>query len=302
VREGAAATPSVLLVQRVPAAPLVVAGSVLLAVAEQVGRAGTLTPRLRYWLVWTPRILLLLSGAFLALLSLDVFVPGARVGEVAIGLLLHNVPALALLGLWLAAWRRPRVGALALAAFAAWWLPAFASRGFPPPIALLMAGLPLTVSALFLVGWVQFAGARAFPDARAASGAQPACAYSADRSRRPGCGLPERQCRRAGGPGRQRRGTVAPAQPLSAPTVRRPRLAPGRGEGRVSPASPRVWVSRPRRRPGPPARLHGAPPGSTAGLPAVNTRAHATGNGVSAVDRSSTSGYPWADPGGARSR
>jgi hypothetical protein len=43
-----------------------------------------------------------------------------------------------------------------LTAFAARWLPAFASRGFPPSIALLMVGLPLTVSALFLVGWLQY--------------------------------------------------------------------------------------------------------------------------------------------------
>ena len=45
------------------------------------------------------------------------------------------------------------MGALGLAAFAAWWLPVFAGRGFLPSVVLLMAVLPLTVSALFLLSW-----------------------------------------------------------------------------------------------------------------------------------------------------
>jgi hypothetical protein len=152
-REGATAEPAGLLVQVVLAAPLVLATSVLLAVLEQEARAHALTPRLRRWLVWTPRVLLLGFVAFLALLSLDVFVAGRGAGEVALGLLLHNVPALALLGVALLAWRWPWVGALGLAAFAAWWLPVFSGRGFAPSVVLLMAVLPLTVSALFLLSW-----------------------------------------------------------------------------------------------------------------------------------------------------
>ena len=153
VREGAAAEPGVLPVQLALAAPLVVAGSVLLAVAEQEVRVRALTPRLRRWVVWTPRVLLLLFVGFLALLSLDVFVPGRSAGALALALLLHNLPALVLLGVAVLAWRRPWVGALAFAAFAAWWLPAFAERAFPPSVALLMAGLPLSASALFLLSW-----------------------------------------------------------------------------------------------------------------------------------------------------
>jgi hypothetical protein len=45
------------------------------------------------------------------------------------------------------------VGALGPAAFAAWWLPLSSGRGFLPPVVLLMAVLPLTVSALFLLSW-----------------------------------------------------------------------------------------------------------------------------------------------------
>jgi hypothetical protein len=109
---------------------------------------------LRGWLVWTPRLLLLLFLAFLALLSLDVVAEGRGAGEVALGLLVHSLPALALLAAALAAWRWPLVGALGLAAFAAWWLLTFAGRGFLPSVVLLMAVLPLTTAALFLTGSV----------------------------------------------------------------------------------------------------------------------------------------------------
>jgi hypothetical protein len=153
-REGAAAEPIGLLVQVVLAAPLVLAATVLVVVIEQEARAHALTPRLRRWLVWTPRVLLLAFVTFLGLLSLDVSVEGRGAGEVALALLIHSLPALVLLAGAVAAWRWPWVGALGLAAFAAWWLPLFAGRGFVPSVVLLMAVLPLTVSALFLLGWV----------------------------------------------------------------------------------------------------------------------------------------------------
>jgi hypothetical protein len=162
-REGLFAEPAMLAIQLALAAPLVVAGSVLLAVAEQEARAHALTPRLRRWLVWTPRAVLLLLTAFLALLSLDVFAEGRGAGEVALGLLMHNLPALGLLAVAAAAWRRPWIGALGLAAFAVWWLSFFGGRGFVPSVFLLLAVLPLTVGALFLLSW-RLAG----PDGRAA--------------------------------------------------------------------------------------------------------------------------------------
>jgi hypothetical protein len=166
-REGAAHEPIGLLIQLILAAPLVLAAGVLLAVAEQEARAHALTPRLRHWLLWTPRTLLLGFVAFLALLSLDVFVEGRSAGEIALGLLLHNLPALVLLGVAVAAWRWPWVGALGLAAFASWWLPTFSGRGFVPSVFMLMAVLPLTVGVLFLLSWTLLGpGARSTPSSR----------------------------------------------------------------------------------------------------------------------------------------
>jgi hypothetical protein len=104
------------------------------------------------WLVWTPRVLVLLFAAFLAIFSLDVVGEGRNAGEIALGLLLHNLPSLVLLAAALAAWRWPWVGAVGLAAFAAWWLLNFSGRMFFPSVFLQLAILPLTVAALFLAG------------------------------------------------------------------------------------------------------------------------------------------------------
>jgi hypothetical protein len=152
-REGAVPDPAGAAIQIVLGAPLVVAGSVLLAALEQEVRGRGLTARLRRWLVWTPRVLLIALVGFLTLLSLDVFVEGSSTAAIALGLLMHNLPALGLLAAGLAAWRWPWVGALGLGAFAAWWLLAFSDRGFFLSVYLLLAVLPLTLAALFVLSW-----------------------------------------------------------------------------------------------------------------------------------------------------
>src|SRR5262249_44364405 len=93
---------------------------------------GSVTPRSRRWLLWTPRAILLLFVVGLALLSLDVIESGRSASEIGVGLLLHNLPTIGLLVIALAAWRWLWVGALGLVAFAGWWLMAFAGSGFPP--------------------------------------------------------------------------------------------------------------------------------------------------------------------------
>jgi hypothetical protein len=154
LREGLGPEPVGSLLQVVFAAPLIVSTTVLLADIEQQVRMRTLTPRLRGWLTWTPRVILLSFIAFLAMLSVDVFAEGRGAVDIAIGLLMHNLPALALLATTVGAWRWPWVGALGPAAFAAWWLSFFPARGFPPSVFLLMAALPLTVAAIFLLTWL----------------------------------------------------------------------------------------------------------------------------------------------------
>ena len=62
---------------------------------------------------WTPRLLSLAFVAFLMMFSLDVITPGASLKEILIGLLMHNIPALILLGVTLIAWNHEMVGAVA---------------------------------------------------------------------------------------------------------------------------------------------------------------------------------------------
>jgi hypothetical protein len=145
--------PGRLAMQVLFATPLVITLSVLLSALEQQLRTHELGPRLRGWVLWTPRILLLLFVGFLAMLSLDVFVEGRSAGGIALGLLMHNLPALALLGGVVLAWRWPWTGAIVLLAFVLWWAPTFGRSGFPPSVFLLMAVLPISVAALFLLSW-----------------------------------------------------------------------------------------------------------------------------------------------------
>jgi len=63
-------------------------------------------------LYWTPRILSILFICFLFLFSLDVYEPGMSVGDVALGLFMHNIPALIMIVLLIIAWRKEIVGAI----------------------------------------------------------------------------------------------------------------------------------------------------------------------------------------------
>ncbi len=64
------------------------------------------------FIYWTPRILGILFVLFLMLFSLDVFEPKRTVGEIAIGLFMHNIPALILLSLLIVSWKHELVGAI----------------------------------------------------------------------------------------------------------------------------------------------------------------------------------------------
>jgi len=67
------------------------------------------TSRLLYW---TPRVLSILFICFLTMFSLDVFEPGRSAGEIAIGLLMHNIPSIILTILLVISWKKEIVGAL----------------------------------------------------------------------------------------------------------------------------------------------------------------------------------------------
>lgn len=62
---------------------------------------------------WTPRILSILFIIFLSMFSLDVITPGASSREIAIGLLMHNIPSIILLIIVIISWKHEIVGGIA---------------------------------------------------------------------------------------------------------------------------------------------------------------------------------------------
>ncbi len=61
-------------------------------------------------LYWSPRVLSILFICFLTMFSFDVFEPGRSGGEIALGLLMHNIPSIILIILLAIAWRKEIVG------------------------------------------------------------------------------------------------------------------------------------------------------------------------------------------------
>ena len=62
-----------------------------------------------------PKIVGLLFVAFLALFSLDVISPEYSIGQILLGLFMHNIPVFILLAVLFVAWRYEIVGAVAFA-------------------------------------------------------------------------------------------------------------------------------------------------------------------------------------------
>lgn len=62
--------------------------------------------------IWLPRVLSILFVLFLMLFSLDVFTAGASAGEITIGLLVHNIPALILLAVVVISFKYEIVGGI----------------------------------------------------------------------------------------------------------------------------------------------------------------------------------------------
>ncbi len=65
------------------------------------------------WLLWTPRILVIIYILFLSMFAFDVFGEGYGFPEVLIGLFMHLIPSLVLIALLVVAWKWPRWGGIA---------------------------------------------------------------------------------------------------------------------------------------------------------------------------------------------
>jgi hypothetical protein len=107
---------------------------------------------LKGFLLWTPRVLVILFIAFVVLFSFDVFGTGAGFWATLLAFLMHNIPAFILLIALILAWRWEWVGALVFIGFGIWYLVAI--RDQPAVAYVLLAGIPMLIGLLFLVGWI----------------------------------------------------------------------------------------------------------------------------------------------------
>ena len=116
---------------------------------------GTHVPK---WVYWTPRIVSIAFLCFLALFSLDVFEPGLTWSQIALGLLMHNIPVFILLAVLIISWKHEWVGGIVfILAGLLYVLLTFFRASIPWYIALswsmTIAGPAFLIGALFFVNW-----------------------------------------------------------------------------------------------------------------------------------------------------
>lgn len=107
---------------------------------------------------WTPRILSILFILFLALFSLDVFdTPNQSAGEIALGLFMHNIPALVLLIVLIISWKFEIVGGIVFILAGVAYIAVSIYNNLDWYLALSwslqIAGPAFLIGILFLINW-----------------------------------------------------------------------------------------------------------------------------------------------------
>lgn len=114
---------------------------------------------LNKFIYWTPRVLAIIFILFLALFSLDVIEPGLDAWDIAIGLFMHNIPALVLAAVLAVSWRREIVGGIVfILAGIAYIAIMLATGRFEADMwlaFLIIAGPAFLIGGLFIVGWAK---------------------------------------------------------------------------------------------------------------------------------------------------
>ena len=108
----------------------------------------TTTRRLAFW---APRIIGILVSLFMGVFALDAFGPGKPLADALLDFAIHLLPALLLLTVVAASWRREWIGALTFIGLAVVYATTMA-RGRIDWM-LLIAGPLLLVGMLFLASW-----------------------------------------------------------------------------------------------------------------------------------------------------
>lgn len=106
----------------------------------------------RDFLLWTPRLLLIVFALFLVLFSFDVFGEGKSTAEIAVDFAKHIVPSMVLGLVVFAAWRREWIGALVCLVLAVVYI-AWAWGRFPLSVYFVIAGPLFLIAAMYAVNW-----------------------------------------------------------------------------------------------------------------------------------------------------
>jgi len=102
---------------------------------------------------WTPRVFCIITALFLMIFSLDVFEEAHGFWQIALGLFMHNLPSLFMLGVLIVVWRWEWVGAVIFPALGILYIVLFWRR-FVLYVYFLIAGPMFLLGILFLVGWI----------------------------------------------------------------------------------------------------------------------------------------------------
>lgn len=113
--------------------------------------------KINRYLYWTPRILSILLIIFLAMLSLDVITPEASFSELAVGLLMHNIPSLVLLIVLIISLKYEIVGGIVFLLAGLLYIIFAFQAGIHWYIvlnwSLTIAGPALLIGILFMINW-----------------------------------------------------------------------------------------------------------------------------------------------------
>jgi hypothetical protein len=112
------------------------------------------------WIYWTPRILSMIFVLFLALFSLDVFDSCTSFFNCALGLFMHNIPALILLIVLIISWKYEIVGGIAFILAGLLYIVAIITNVFRAEFEWFMlswiiqiSGIAFFIGIMFLIGW-----------------------------------------------------------------------------------------------------------------------------------------------------
>lgn len=115
--------------------------------------------KINKFIYWTPRILGVILVVFLMMFSLDVFESGLTGWQTAVGLLIHNIPALLLLSLLVISWKHEIVGGIAFTMAGLLYILQLAINPefewYMLSWAVIIAGPAFLIGVLFTVNWHQ---------------------------------------------------------------------------------------------------------------------------------------------------